>query len=160
MEPRKIVELIAQEFYGWKWMRYLGMPTNDHPQYRTMDRETGIPVREFMPRLSEKALESWNSRGIAEADMTEPLSYRYRSSIGPAIPPDPLHCMQDLEHLERQLHRLDIVDPFETMLLRVKRNKEEHEHPWRPSPRMICVAAIAALRFSRGQGVDEELLKQ
>jgi hypothetical protein len=91
IEDHGIDELILTKLLGWKWMSFLGMPTNDHPNYRDPDvREKGLRVRElFSPKQLESQgwQEYFEKHEGREADGTEPLSYRYCSSMGPARPP-------------------------------------------------------------------------
>ena len=85
IEQHGIDELILTQVLGWKWMSFVGIPvrgTEGYPQE--------MRVREL---FSPKRLESmdWQrylaNREGNEADGTEPLSYRYCSSVGPERPP-------------------------------------------------------------------------
>ena len=77
---------IAEEFFGWQWWSYVGRPTRGHPEYNS---ET-LRVREFFPPEAFKGKqwkEFFDKYDGRKADGNEPLSYRYCSSVGPAMVP-------------------------------------------------------------------------
>lgn len=82
MNIQERTELLAKELFGWKWMRYIGIPTRGTPGYSKK-----MPVRQFM---SPETVAEWRKDSrfadMVEADGTEPLSYCYCSSQGSGWP--------------------------------------------------------------------------
>ena len=85
IEKHGLDEEIAIRVLGWQWMSFVGVPTRGIEGYPAKRR-----VRElFSPKQlkSKEWQEYFEKHEGKEADMTEPLSYRYCSSQGPAVPP-------------------------------------------------------------------------
>jgi len=85
IEKHGIDELILTQVLGWKWMSFIAIPvrgTEGYPQEMRV-RELFSPER-LESRDWQKHLANCEGR---EADGTEPLSYRYCSSVGPESPP-------------------------------------------------------------------------
>jgi len=78
-------ELVLTRVLGWKWMSWIDIPERGTPGYPRKMR-----VRQL---LSPKQLKDpkWirllEERDARDADGTEPFSYAYGSSAGPAQPP-------------------------------------------------------------------------
>ena len=77
-----MAEELAVKLLGWKWLSFVGQPTKDHPRYPDK-----IRVRQlFPPRQLDDA--QWNAflykNEAQPANGSEPLSYAYDSSNGPA----------------------------------------------------------------------------
>ena len=79
-------EIIAEKLFGWKWIAFIDIPTRDTDGY-----PKECYVRQF---FSKKTLsdETWQGLFLEnkarDAKGTEPLSYRYCSSVGPECVPD------------------------------------------------------------------------
>lgn len=85
IEDHNLHDQILTQVLGWKWMSYIGKPCRGTEGYPEDCR-----VRQLMsPRQLES--QKWKDYFAGcegrEADGTEPLSYRYCSSVGPAMPP-------------------------------------------------------------------------
>ncbi len=125
---------IAEKFFGWRWVRTHGIPVKSHPLYSAPEtRSHGIPVRIFCN----------DSVGEA-ATGDEALSYDYSSGYYPQWP-RPTSDIEALEELEKELRIRKLTNELLYRLTLVERTAAEKRHPWRPSPRMICVAALAAI---------------
>lgn len=85
-QETELDRIIAHEFFGWRWLAFNGIPIRDTPGYPNETR-----VRQFFPPRESlgKQWQRWfaQSGEVTEADGTEPLSYRYCSSMGPHIVP-------------------------------------------------------------------------
>ncbi len=84
-------EQILTKLCGWKWLAFRGRPTKSHPNYH----EGETTVRQFFSAKQIKNMQEEIASGeYWDADMTEPLSYRYCSSVGPAFIPA-IHILID-----------------------------------------------------------------
>jgi hypothetical protein len=86
-------ELIAQKLFGWKWVAFAGVPirgTEGYPN-KTM-------VRQFCSPLYVEKLQDMLE--VRDADMNEPLSYRYCSSLGPECVPQFHQALEMVVELE------------------------------------------------------------
>lgn len=95
IEQHGMDEEIAIRVLGWKWMSFVGIPTRGEKDYPAKRR-----VRElFSPKMlkSKQWQEFLEAHEGREADMSEPLSYRYYSSQGPAVPPRIFLLVQEWE---------------------------------------------------------------
>lgn len=85
IEKHGLDELILTQVLGWKWLSFIGIPTRDTEGYPAECR-----VRQLFSPKQLKSKE-WQEHlakcEVRDADGTEPLSYRYCSSMGPARPP-------------------------------------------------------------------------
>ena len=86
MTNQEINERIATELFGWRWVSWVGIPTKGTPHYPAPCR-----VRQFISPGHITPV-AWQQRvdeaGGRDADGTEPLSYRYCSSLGPEMVPE------------------------------------------------------------------------
>lgn len=85
IQDEEIATAIIIKMLGWKWMSFIGIPTRDTEGYPEKRR-----VRElFSPKQlkSKQWIDYLSQNEGREADGTEPLSYSYCSSAGPAMPP-------------------------------------------------------------------------
>lgn len=94
MSNINIDELIAQKLFGWKWVAFSGIPirgTEGYPN-KTMVRQFCSPMHiEQLQKMVE----------VRDADMSEPLSYRYCSSMGPECVPQFHQALEIVVELER-----------------------------------------------------------
>jgi hypothetical protein len=84
-QTTKLDRIIATEFFGWAWYAFEGIPVRETPGYPKECR-----VRQFFPPLDSVGPQY--QRYMQEvphepADGSEPLSYRYCSSVGPHMVP-------------------------------------------------------------------------
>lgn len=96
-------EAVAEEFFGWKWMAYRGIPVRGTPGY-----PQECIVRQFLsvdavknPRWQEFLKENDGRETTGD----EPLAYCYCSSQGPAIVPHFSGHHRDIATLEKELRR-------------------------------------------------------
>jgi len=76
---------IAQEFFGWKWVAFWGIPIKGTKNYPKK-----CMVRQFFPPESlenEDWILHFEKNQARKSDGDEPLSYPYCSSCGPAEVP-------------------------------------------------------------------------
>lgn len=141
-------EQIAEAFFGWKWMAYVGTPTRDTDGYPEKQR-----VRQF---FSPQALQSdaWKDflakNEAAPATGKEPLSYRYCSSQGPAFVPQYASDRNACFEMEEEIQRRGLWPVYRKHLLLSK-----HSHDLTPDDEYIhfvdcqkrCRAALKALKL-------------
>lgn len=136
-------EEIAIKLMGWKWMTFHGIPVKGAPGYP----EECTVKQLFTPEAL--ANPKWQEIFTGEATGQEPLSYTYCSSgFNAATVPNYFEDMKACELIEARLKSLGLINLFQTELERVERTRAEKKHEWRPSPRMLCVAALAAVANS------------
>lgn len=117
MEIWQITELdrmVAEEFFGWRWMAFIGTPTRSHPDY-----PKPVRVRQFMSPeglASERWLEYWRKHDGAPAYGNEPLSYRYCSSMGPAQVPHFSGNWNAIADLEQELRGRELWNDYRQQL--------------------------------------------
>lgn len=107
---------IAEEFFGWKWMSFMGTPTREAEGYPEKRR-----VREFMspeqlanPQWKDFFLANEGSESIPADD--DPLSYRYCSSVGPAMVPHFTGHASAIADLEREIRRRGLWTGYRKVL--------------------------------------------
>ena len=80
-----INEALAVKLLGWKWISFVGTPVKGTKGYPEKMR-----VRQLMSPSQLKHpqwIDYFNDNDAKDADMTEPLSYAYCSSMGASQPP-------------------------------------------------------------------------
>lgn len=105
---------IAEEFFGWKWMAFRGIPVRG-----TKDYPTKQIVRQFFPPKSlenPEWIEFLAKNEGRRADGSEPLSYRYCSSVGPASVPHFSGHDSAIADLERELRRRGLWTDYRNQL--------------------------------------------
>ena len=103
-------EAIAEEFFGWIWVSFLGRPVRSHSDY-----PKEIRVRRFV-RPESKTDDRWKKFLLemdgAIADGGEPLAYCYCSSAGPACVPHFSGHESAIAELERELRKRDLWEQY------------------------------------------------
>lgn len=138
---------IAEEFFGWKWLSFLGTPMRDHPDYVTSrNGNEHIRVRQF---FSPEALKSkrWKEYFVAHdakpATGEEPLSYAYCSSAGPAMVPHYSGDFNDCRKMEDEIRRRELFETYHEMLMCQVGIEDESIHFASCEDR--CLAALATI---------------
>lgn len=137
---------IAEEFFGWKWMASMGIPVrsaNDYPKER-MVRQFFSPKHLSDPRW----IQHWADRMGREADGTEDLSYRYCSSLGPAIVPSYSGDMNAIATVEKELRKRKKWNDYRWQLwaqIGGRGDKINEQRLWFANPKDRCIAALAVV---------------
>lgn len=136
---------IAERLFGWRWIAFRGMPTNDHPLYDdpVCRGGPGIRVRRFMsPEAlkSEQWQQYWAEHEGAPATGDEPLAYCYCSSCGPAMVPHFSGHEDAAKQMERALDKRGLWTAYENALGGPKKAR-------RASCKRRCIAALEVLQI-------------
>lgn len=105
---------VAEEFFGWKWMAYMGIPVRtakDYPKERLV-RQFMSPGQLAMPQW----VEFFAQHEGREADGTEDLSYRYCSSVGPEMVPHFSGHESAVALLEQELRKRKLWGDYRNQL--------------------------------------------
>jgi len=129
IEQNQLSAAVAEEFFGWRWWSFVGIPTRDHPGYPAKCR-----VRQFLPPQSLA-----NKRWIAFFDGAdgrgatgdEPLAYTYCSAAGPDCFPS---FSSGVATLEKELNKRGLLKKYHDILARMMHASCEQR----------CIAALAA----------------
>lgn len=147
LTDRQLDYAVAEEIFGWRWLRYHGVPVRGTPGY-----PEHCYVREFFSPHTK------DFDAMQPATMSEPLSYAYGSSSPPAYVPnysgsyDSAHCVEVMMHKagfwnqyrDALYARLNVkpADQLKTHLL-------AKFHLAHPADR--CEAALAVVRSNTGE---------
>ena len=107
-------EAIAEEFFGWVWVSFLGRPVRSHSDYPKEMR-----VRQFV-KPESRVDDRWK-KFLSEmegdlADGSEPLAYCYCSSAGPAWVPHFSGHDSAIAELERELRKRNLWEQYRGQL--------------------------------------------
>ena len=147
IEQNQLSAAVAEEFFGWRWMSFVGIPTRDHPGYPAKCR-----VRQFM---SPKSLA--NKRWIAFFDGAdgrgatgdEPLAYTYCSAAGPDCFPSFSSDVVATLELEKELNKRGLLKEYHDILVKQVGAKRpggsiDIARMMHASCEQRCIAALAA----------------
>lgn len=135
---------IAEEFFGWRWLTHVGIPTRSAPNYPEKR-----PVRRFFPPDSEL-----NKQWFAHFERVphepskgdEPLCYCYCSSNGPHLVPHFSGHANAIQKLEAEIERRGIMDDYLGQLAaQAGCEVEETAKLMRATCEQRCIAALAVI---------------
>ena len=85
IEDREVYNTVLTKMLGWKWLSFIDTPTTGTEGYPQPCRVRML----FSPKqLKDVEWQKYLQEAeVKDADGSEPLHYRYCSSMGPAVPP-------------------------------------------------------------------------
>lgn len=118
---------IAEEFFHWKWMAFMGVPTRDAENYpaERIVRQFMSPEQLKNPKWQAYFAEHQGRE--ASEDHSEPLSYRYCSSMGPAMVPHFSGHDGPAAAMEREIRRRELWTGYRKVLWAQITNGSEEE---------------------------------
>ena len=158
MKDSELNEKIAEIYFGWKWVSYVGVPIRGTPNYPQKTR-----VRMFLSpkQQASEAMANWVKEYDArDADGTEPLAYDYCSSHSYAVPPP--HFTGDwnaIRELEETIRKDD--GDWSVYQWHLEKSVLKSNMPWfDATKRQRCRAALRTkgvqLHETQEQITDEE----